>query len=76
METTGAGKAGIVLTWLRRLHGHGQDTTSRRLVYALPQRSLVEQVAREVGRWQDWLGLADEVALHVGDSVRVAAVQG
>ena len=37
----------------------------RRLVYALPQRSLVEQVAGEAERWLVNLGLADEVALHV-----------
>ena len=39
--------------------------TPRRLVYALPQRSLVEQVAGEAGRWLANLGLAGEVALHV-----------
>lgn len=63
---TGVGKTGIVLAWLwRRLHGPDPGETPRRLVYALPQRSLVEQVAGEVTGWLQRLGLADEVALHV-----------
>jgi CRISPR-associated endonuclease/helicase Cas3 len=63
---TGSGKTGIVLAWLwRRLHGQDPAVTPRRLLYALPQRSLVEQVAREVASWLANLGLADEVALHV-----------
>jgi CRISPR-associated endonuclease/helicase Cas3 len=63
---TGAGKTGIILAWLwRRLHGPDPAATPRRLVYALPQRSLVEQVAGEAGRWLVNLGLAEEVALHV-----------
>jgi reverse gyrase len=49
---TGAGKTGIVLAWLwRRLHERYRDETPRRLVYALPQRSLVEQVVRQAERW-------------------------
>ncbi len=66
---TGTGKTGIVLAWLwRRLHGPDPANTPRRLVYALPQRSLVEQVTADVARWLTNLakvGLADEVALHV-----------
>lgn len=63
---TGTGKTGIILTWLwRRLYGPDRDGTPRRLVYALPQRSLVEQVAGEAGRWLENLGVADQVALHV-----------
>ena len=63
---TGSGKTGIVLAWLwRRLHGPDQAAVPRRLIYALPQRSLVEQVAAEVDRWLGRLGLADQVALHV-----------
>jgi len=63
---TGTGKTGIILAWLwRRFHEPHRDQTPRRLVYALPQRSLVEQVAGEAGRWLENLGLADEVALHV-----------
>jgi CRISPR-associated endonuclease/helicase Cas3 len=62
---TGTGKTGIILAWLwRRLHVD-PDSTPRRLVYALPQRSLVEQVAGEAGRWLANLGLSGEVALHV-----------
>jgi len=63
---TGTGKTGVILAWLwRRLHGPDPSTTTRRLVYALPQRSLVEQVAGEVERWLANLGLADTVARHV-----------
>ena len=57
---TGTGKTGIILAWLwRRLNEAHRDGTPRRLVYALPQRSLVEQVAGEAGRWLANLGLAD-----------------
>lgn len=63
---TGTGKTGIVLAWLwRRLHGPDQAGTPRRLIYALPQRSLVEQVAAEAREWLKQLGLTDRVALHV-----------
>jgi len=63
---TGTGKTGIVLAWLwRRMHGPDQGATPRRLIYALPQRSLVEQVAEQVDGWLMRLGLADVVALHV-----------
>ena len=62
---TGTGKTGIILAWLwRRLHVDPEGTP-RRLVYALPQRSLVEQVAGEAARWLENLGLSGEVALHV-----------
>ena len=61
---TGAGKTGIILAWLwRRLHGPDPAGTPRRLVYALPQRTLVEQVAAVTG---EWLGRLDvDVPLHV-----------
>jgi CRISPR-associated endonuclease/helicase Cas3 len=63
---TGSGKTGIVLAWLwRLLYGSEPTATPRRLVYALPQRSLVEQVTAEASRWLASLGLADDVALHV-----------
>jgi CRISPR-associated endonuclease/helicase Cas3 len=63
---TGTGKTGVILAWLwRRLYGPDPEAVPRRLVYALPQRSLVEQVAGEAGRWLQNLGLADQVALHV-----------
>ena len=63
---TGSGKTGIVLAWLwRRLYGPDAGRTPRRLIYALPQRSLVEQVAAETSRWLEALGLTETVALHV-----------
>jgi CRISPR-associated endonuclease/helicase Cas3 len=63
---TGAGKTGVILAWLwRRLYGPGPGQTPRRLIYALPQRSLTDQVSGEVRRWLAILGLTDEVALHV-----------
>jgi CRISPR-associated endonuclease/helicase Cas3 len=63
---TGTGKTGLILAWLwRRLYGPDPDGTPRRLVYALPQRSLVEQVAGETAKWLANLGLSDDVALHV-----------
>ncbi|MGH3159174.1 MAG: type I-G CRISPR-associated helicase/endonuclease Cas3g, partial [Streptosporangiaceae bacterium] len=63
---TGTGKTGVILAWLwRRLYGPEPESTPRRLVYALPQRSLVEQVAGEAERWLANLGLADQVARHV-----------
>jgi CRISPR-associated endonuclease/helicase Cas3 len=66
---TGTGKTGIILAWLwRRLYA-APDGTPRRLVYALPQRSLTEHVASEVARWMANLGLADLVALHVPTGV-------
>jgi CRISPR-associated endonuclease/helicase Cas3 len=61
---TGAGKTGIILAWLwRRLHGPDPVAVPRRLVYALPQRALVEQVADQA---REWLGnLRVDVPLHV-----------
>src|SRR2546421_7649954 len=62
---TGTGKTGIILAWLWRRLFAAPGSTSRRLVYALPQRSLVEQVAGQAARWLANLRLADQVALHV-----------
>ncbi|MEV6928449.1 CRISPR-associated helicase Cas3' [Dactylosporangium sp. NPDC051485] len=63
---TSAGKTGVILAWLwRLLYGAPPGTVPRRLIYALPQRSLVEQVAGEVEGWLAALGLSDEVGLHV-----------
>jgi CRISPR-associated endonuclease/helicase Cas3 len=63
---TGTGKTGVILAWLwRRLSEEHGDSTPRRLIYALPQRSLVEQVAGECRTWLGNLGLTDQVALHV-----------
>jgi CRISPR-associated endonuclease/helicase Cas3 len=62
----GTGKTGVILAWLwRRLYGARPAQTPRRLVYALPQRSLLDQVAGEARKWLADLGLTDEVALHV-----------
>jgi len=60
---TGTGKTGIILAWLWRRF-HSPETTPRRLIYALPQRSLVDQTAGEVGKWLARID-ACEVALHV-----------
>lgn len=63
---TGAGKTGVILAWLwRRLYGPDRAGTPRRLVYALPQRSLTEPLTAEIRRWLGHLDLTDEVALHV-----------
>jgi len=63
---TGAGKTALILAWLwRRLHGPDPVAVPRRLVYALPQRAVLDEVAGLVRRWLENLGLADDVALHV-----------
>jgi len=63
---TGTGKTGIILAWLWRLRNADLgESTPRRLVYALPQRSLVEQVSGETEKWLASLNLTGEVALHV-----------
>jgi CRISPR-associated endonuclease/helicase Cas3 len=62
---TGTGKTGIILSWLWRRQYADPGSTPRRLVYALPPGSLVEQVAGQAARWLANLGLADQVALHV-----------
>jgi CRISPR-associated endonuclease/helicase Cas3 len=46
--------------WARQAPG-----TPRRLIYALPQGSVVEPVVAQVRGWLDRLGLADEVGVHV-----------
>lgn len=67
---TGCGKTfAMILAWIwrRRFH-HDPDvrhTTPRRLVYVLPQRVLVEQVAKEVRAILKKLDLLDEVGLAV-----------
>ncbi len=63
---TGTGKTGVILAWLwRRLHGPDPHAVPRRLVFALPQRTLVEQVGGAAERWLANLGLTDDVPLHV-----------
>ncbi|MGH9279268.1 MAG: type I-G CRISPR-associated helicase/endonuclease Cas3g [Acidimicrobiales bacterium] len=65
---TGCGKtAAVVLGWLFRRRVHPDEavraTTPHWLVYALPQRVLVEQTAQEVGTWIGNLDL--DIACHV-----------
>jgi CRISPR-associated endonuclease/helicase Cas3 len=63
---TGAGKTGVILAWLwRLLHGQDPAVTPRRLVYALPQRAVLDEVADSVRTWLANLGLTEQVALHV-----------
>ncbi|WP_041695500.1 type I-G CRISPR-associated helicase/endonuclease Cas3g [Alicyclobacillus acidocaldarius] len=65
---TGAGKTGVILAWLwRRLHGGDEmeQRTGRRLVYVLPQRSLVAQTAETARAWLAALGLEGDVGLSV-----------
>jgi CRISPR-associated endonuclease/helicase Cas3 len=63
---TGAGKTAVILAWLwRRLHGPDPAATPRRLIYALPPRSVLDEVSGPVRTWLERLELTDEVALHV-----------
>jgi CRISPR-associated endonuclease/helicase Cas3 len=67
----GAGKTGVILAWLwRRLYGPDPAGTPRRLIYALPHRSLTEQVSGDVRGWLANLRLTDEVTLHVATGAR------
>ena len=50
--------------WARQAPG-----TPRRLMYALPQGSVVEPVVAQVRGWLDRLGLADEVGVHVATGI-------
>src|SRR6267154_793954 len=62
----GAGKTGVILAWLwRRLHGQDPAGMPRRLVYALPQRAVLDEVAGSARTWLANLGLTELVALHV-----------
>src|SRR5215469_6209451 len=66
LAPTGAGKTGIILAWLwRRLSDEHRDATPRRLIYVLPRRALVEQVANQARTWLANLNRADDIALHV-----------
>ena len=68
---TGAGKAGVILAWLwRRMYGPDPVGTPRRLIYALPQRSLTDQLSGQVRGWLANLGLTNEVTLHVAMGAR------
>lgn len=65
----GSGKtAGIVLPWLWRRHfatGQVPAETPRRLVFALPMRTLVDQTETNVRRWLANLGVDQEIGVHV-----------
>jgi CRISPR-associated endonuclease/helicase Cas3 len=64
----GSQRAGVMLPWLwRRLYGPAtvRAGTARRLIWALPQRSLLEPVAAEIRGWLANLELTGQVALHV-----------
>ena len=67
---TGAGKSvAAVLPWLWRRREHPdlavRAETPRRLVVALPLRTLVDQFADDVESWLVRLGVDEEVGLHV-----------
>src|SRR6185437_17055470 len=69
----GADRTGLILAWLwRRLCGADPDraSTPRRLIWALPQGSLLEPVAAEVRGWLANLELTEHVALHVVTGAR------
>ncbi|GGJ03933.1 hypothetical protein GCM10010885_11450 [Alicyclobacillus cellulosilyticus] len=74
---TGAGKtAAVVLAWLWRACFAPEDVrrqTPRRLIYCLPQRTLVEQTRAAAEQWLHALGLAATIPVHVlmgGDLAR------
>ncbi|MCL6593604.1 MAG: CRISPR-associated helicase Cas3', partial [Alicyclobacillus sp.] len=66
---TGLGKtAAVSLAWLWRSNFANPETrrqTPRRLVYCLPQRTLVQQTAQALTRWLERLGLAADLPVHV-----------
>src|ERR1700722_5630154 len=67
---TGGGKTGVILAWLgRRLYGPDPGGPPRRLLYALPQRS-IDEVSGSVRTWLGNLGLSDQVAVHVVQGAR------
>lgn len=66
----GLGKtAAIVVAWLWRLLASPDETvrteTPRRLVFCLPQRSLVDQTAEVIASWLSKLGLSKSVEMYV-----------
>lgn len=58
---------GLGWLWLRVFHPQAavRASTPRRLVYALPFRSITTQVGAEITRWLANLRIDDEVQLHV-----------
>ena len=63
----GAAKTDVILAWLwLRIHGpDNSKRTPRRLIYALPQGSVIEPAALAVRGWLARLELGDSVGLHV-----------
>jgi CRISPR-associated endonuclease/helicase Cas3 len=59
-----AGGVGIVLAWLWD-QVQGADRAPRRLIYALPQASLVEPTGIRAANWLERLALTEAVALDV-----------
>lgn len=60
---TGLGKtAAVSLAWLWKLHTKAPDAT-RRLVYCLPMRVLVEQTLRDIRSWLE--NLDSEASVHL-----------
>ena len=71
----GSRKAPLMLAWLwRRLYGPApvRAGTARRLIWALPQRSLLEPASAEIREWLAKLELTGQVALHVVTGGRAA----
>lgn len=66
---TGSGKtATAVLNWVWRTQyaeNIGSEGTSKRLVYCLPMRSLVEQTKKAVDIWLKNLGLSSHIQVHL-----------
>lgn len=69
----GAGKtAAIVIAWLwRRFGSSSAADTPRRLIYAVPMRTLADQVAGSIAAWLAALGLTEEVDLHLAMGGRI-----
>jgi hypothetical protein len=64
----GAQKSDVILAWLWlrvRDGDNSKNALPRRLIYALPQGSVVEPAAAEVRDWLARLELGDSVGLHV-----------
>lgn len=76
---TGMGKtecAILAWIWRRRYADESiQSATSRRLIYCLPMRTLVEQTQRRVSLWLDRLGL-EETADTGGKGIRLVKMLG
>ena len=62
---------GVILAWLwRRLHGQDPAVTPRRLVYALPPRAVLDEVAGSARTWLANLGLRTFLAYYARRATR------